>query len=336
MSYRLAINGFGRIGRCILRALHESGHRAALQVVAINEPCDVQTLVHLTRYDSSHGRFPGEVDYRDGLLWINGDPIQLSHTEKADQAPWAGQHIDLVLECSGSFSSRAVAEQHLATGARRLLFSQPAETDVDATVVFGVNDAQLSAEMHILSNGSCTSNAIVPVIDCLDKAFGIEAGTVTTIHSAMSDQPVTDAYHHTDLRKTRAAGHSIIPVDTELARGIGRILPHLGECFSAQAFRVPTLNVSAMDLSVVVKQPTSVSAVNRVLQQATGGYQGVLGYTEEPLASCDFNHDPRSGIIDAGQTRVSAGRLVKVVVWFDNEWGFANRMLDVAAVLSRF
>ena len=237
----------------------------------------------------------------------------------------------MVLECSGAYSDRASAEKHLAAGASRLLFSQPAQADVDATVVFGINQQDLRAEHRVVSAASCTTNGIVPVIAALDEAFGISFGTITTIHSAMNDQPVLDAYHHTDLRKTRAAGQSIIPVDTGLARGIERILPNLAGRFTAQALRVPTLNVSAMDLTVTLESDATEAAVNAALKAAAGNrFDGILGYTEEPLASCDFNRDSRSSIIDACQTRVSGSRLVKVLTWFDNEWGYANRMLDVA------
>jgi glyceraldehyde-3-phosphate dehydrogenase type I len=245
---------------------------------------------------------------------------------------WSADGVDLVLECSGAFSDRATAEVHLAAGARRVLFSQPAEADVDATVVFGINQHTLAPGHRIASAASCTTNGIVPVIAALDEAFGIETGTITTIHSAMNDQPVLDAYHNTDLRKTRAAGQSIIPVDTGLARGVERILPALSGRFTAQALRVPTLNVSAMDLTVVVERDVSSADVNAALACAAAqNFDGVLGYTEEPLASCDFNRDPRSSIVDACQTRVSGRHLVKVLTWFDNEWGYANRMLDVAA-----
>jgi glyceraldehyde-3-phosphate dehydrogenase type I len=239
--------------------------------------------------------------------------------------------VDLVLECTGAFSDRATAELHLHQGARRVLFSQPAQADVDATVVYGVNHQELRAAHRIVSNASCTTNGIVPVIQALDAAVGIESGTITTIHSAMNDQPVLDAYHHTDLRKTRAAGQSIIPVDTALAIGVERILPGMAGRLSAQALRVPTLNVSAMDLTVQTRNDTSVEAINRALRDAAqSAFDGVLGYTEEPLASCDFNHDARSSVVDASQTRLSGRRLVKVLTWFDNEWAYANRMLDVA------
>ena len=328
---RLAINGYGRIGRCVLRALQESPLRSHMQVVAINELADAGTVLHLTRYDSTHGRFPGELNGDGEHLWVAGQSIRLLRSADIGALPWRQLEVDLVLECTGSFTDRATAEQHLGQGAGKVLFSQPAEADVDATVVYGINQDQLSAQHRVVSAGSCTTNGIVPVIRALADSVGIESGTITTIHSAMNDQPVLDAYHHTDLRKTRSASQSIIPVDTGLARGVERVLPEMKARFSAQALRVPTLNVSAMDLTVQTEKDTDVAAVNRALYDAAQQrFNGVLGYTEEPLASCDFNHDLRSSIIDASQTRVSGSRLVKVLTWFDNEWAYANRMLDVA------
>ena len=328
---RLAINGYGRIGRCVLRALYESPLRNQLQVVAINELADAGTVLHLSRYDSTHGRFPVKLEGDAHQLRVDGDAIALLSQPDIGQLPWGDLEVDLVLECTGAFSDRATAELHLRQGARRVLFSQPAQADVDATVVYGVNHRELRAAHRIVSNASCTTNGIVPVIQALDAAVGIESGTITTIHSAMNDQPVLDAYHHTDLRKTRAAGQSIIPVDTALALGVERILPDMVGRFSAQALRVPTLNVSAMDLTVQTRNDTSVEAINRALRDAAqSAFDGVLGYTEEPLASCDFNHDARSSVVDASQTRLSGKRLVKVLTWFDNEWAYANRMLDVA------
>jgi D-erythrose 4-phosphate dehydrogenase len=327
---KLAINGYGRIGRSVLRALYEGGYRSDLQLVAINELADAGTVAHLTRYDSTHGRFSGTVDVCESTMLVEGDKICLLREPDISKLPWSELGVEVVLECTGTFSERSLAEQHLRQGAERVLFSQPAQSDVDATIVFGVNHQTLSAEDRIVSNASCTTNGIVPIIKALDDAFGIESGTITTIHSAMNDQPVLDAYHHTDLRKTRAAGQSIIPVDTALAVGVERILPHMKGRLSAQALRVPTLNVSAMDLTVVAAQNVDEAAVNAALERAAATeFSGVLGYTEEPLASCDFNHDTRSSIVDASQTRVSAGHLVKVLTWFDNEWAYANRMLDV-------
>lgn len=328
---RLGINGYGRIGRSILRALYERTPGENMQVVAINELADAGTILHLTRYDSTHGRFPLPLEGDQRSLFVGDDIIALLNHEDTEALPWGDLGVDMVLECSGAFSDRATAQLHLDRGAKKVLFSQPAEIDVDETVVFGVNHKKLHASQRIVSNASCTTNAIVPVIQALDEAVGIETGTITTIHSAMNDQPVLDAYHHTDLRKTRAASHSVIPVDTELAKGITRLLPMMEGRFSAQALRVPTLNVSALDLTVVTREDTDIVGVNQILKNASRhGFDGVLGYTEELLASCDFNHDPRSGIVDASQTRVSGARLVKVLIWFDNEWGYANRMLDVA------
>ncbi len=328
---RLAINGYGRIGRSVLRALYESPLRPELQVVAINELADARTVLHLTRYDSTHGRFNGTLAGDESQLWVNGDAITLLRRPRIEDLPWAELGVDMVLECTGAFSDRATAELHLQQGADKVLFSQPAEADVDATVVYGVNHDELLAGHRIASSASCTTNAIVPVIAALHEAVGIESGTITTIHSAMNDQPVLDAYHHTDLRKTRAASQSIIPVDTGLARGVERVLPQMAGRFTAQALRVPTLNVSALDLTICARSDTDIEAINRALHDAAQSrFEGVLGYTEELLASCDFNHDAHSGIVDASQTRVSGRRLVKVLTWFDNEWAYANRMLDVA------
>jgi len=334
--FRLAINGYGRIGRCVLRALHESPHREQVQIVAINELADIETIAHLTKYDSTHGRFDGSVSVVGESLVVDGVEIPVSHADTIADCPWQAHDVDLVLECTGQFSQRAEAQAHLDAGARRVLFSQPATAEVDATVVFGVNEQALTAADTILSNASCTTNCIVPVIKTLHEAFGVKEGNITTVHSAMNDQPVIDAYHHTDLRRTRSASQSIIPVETGLAKGIDRLLPELAGCFTATALRVPTVNVSIMDLTMVMNQAVTVDAVNHALQQAAAGpLAGIMGYTEELLASCDFNHDPHSGIVDGGQTCVTGERLVKVMAWFDNEWGFANRMLDVAATLSR-
>ena len=327
---RVAINGYGRIGRSVLRALYESGFRDRIQVIAINEPADCKTIAHLTKYDSTHGRFPGTVEIQGDTLTVNGDAISVYHSEAISPLPWGELGVDVVLECSGTFTDRETAEEHLRSGAKKVLFSQPAEATVDATIVLGVNEGVLSGKETVISNASCSTNCVIPVIKTLHQACGVEGGVITTIHSAMNDQPVIDAYHHTDLRKTRAAMQSIIPVDTQLARGIDRLLPELKGRFEAQAMRVPTLNVSAIDLSVLLNTDVDVATINRVLAGAAdAGLSEILGYTEEPLASCDFNHDPRSGIVDAGQTRVSQRRLVKVLLWFDNEWGYANRMVEL-------
>lgn len=334
MSYRIAINGYGRIGRCVLRALHESRAYPDLEIVAINDLTDTHSLVYLTRYDSTHGRFPGTVDGREGVLSIDGQDVQVFSESDIGRLPWGALNVDLVMDCTGAFSDRATAALHLHSGAQRVLISHPAQSDVDATVIYGVNHTSLTREHRIISNASCTTNCVVPVIQCLDAAFGIENGVITTIHSAMNDQPVIDAFHHHDLRKTRSAVQSIIPVNTEIDKGIGRILPHLEGRFAAQAMRVPTINVSAIDLTVTLRTDVSMDSVNAAIRQgARDSLPFVLDCTDEPLASCDFNHDPRSAIVDLSQTRVSGTRLVKVLAWFDNEWAFANRMLDVAETI---
>lgn len=332
MSYRVAINGYGRIGQCLLRAIYERGLQHQLQVVAVNELADMETLTYLTRYDTTHGRFPLPVSHDASHLLINGDAIRVLSSEQASALPWAELGVDLVLECSGSFSTRAEAQQHLDAGAGRLLFSHPAAADIDATVVYGFNHQVLNARQRIVSAASCTTNCLIPILDQLDQAFGLVSGVSTTIHSAMNDQPVIDSYHRTDLRLTRSALHSIIPVDTGLSRGIDRLLPHLAGRFECLHLRVPTINVSLMDLSVNLQRSTTVQEVNALLrtQADSTALQGLLGYTEEPHASVDFNRDPRSAIIDGTQTRVAQGRLLKLLGWFDNEWGYANRMLDVA------
>jgi D-erythrose 4-phosphate dehydrogenase len=336
VSFRIAINGLGRIGRGVLRAFYESSADAYpnMQIVGLNELADLKTLAHLMQYDSTHGRFPGTISAQDNQLLINGDLIPVSQIEEMGLLPWEKLDVDLVMECTGTFTARSTAEIHLEQGAKKVLFSQPAESDVDATIVYGVNHTELKPEHTIISNASCTTNCIVPVIKCLDDALGIKNGVMTTIHSAMNDQPVIDAYHHTDLRLTRSAFQSIIPVETGLAKGIDRILPALAGRFQAQAMRVPTTNVSAIDLSIVVDKATSVDDINKLIRESSEAMlPNVLAYTDEPLASCDFNHDPRSAIVDLGQTRVSGKHLVKVLVWFDNEWAYANRMLDVAKLI---
>ncbi|MCB1672292.1 MAG: glyceraldehyde 3-phosphate dehydrogenase NAD-binding domain-containing protein [Gammaproteobacteria bacterium] len=336
MAYRIAINGLGRIGRCVLRALYEATDYPQLRIVAVNDLADIGTLAHLLRYDSTHGRFLGEVRQLDGALEVAGDRVQVFQSADPDQLPWNALAVDLVMECSGTFSDRETATRHLRSGARRVLFSQPAERDVDATLVFGINHETLTGRETVLSNASCTTNAIIPVVRALHESLGITNGVITTIHSAMNDQPVIDAYHHSDLRKTRSAMQSIIPVETEIARGIGRILPDLAGRFEAYAVRVPTVNVSAIDLTLVTGKPCDAAAINALIRAESQRLaQNILGYTEEPLASCDFNHDPRSAIVDLSFTRVSGSNLVKLLIWFDNEWAYANRMLDVAQYLAQ-
>lgn len=330
---RIAINGFGRIGRNVLRALYETGRNGHIQVVAINELASPEGIAHLLKYDTAHGRFPFAVNLNGDRLEVAGDSIQLLQQASLESLPWQQLGIDLVLECTGVYADRASAQQHLDQGAKKVLFSQPCGADMDATVIYGINDDQLKSTDCIVSNGSCTTNCIVPVIQVLHNAFEVLSGTITTIHSSMHDQQVIDAYH-TDLRRTRAASQSIIPVDTRLARGIERILPQFAGKFEAIAVRVPTINVTAMDLSVTLDSKVTIEQVNQALMQAREGrLSGILGYTEEPLVSVDFNHDPHSCIVDGTQTRVSHKQLVKTLVWCDNEWGFANRMLDTAMAM---
>ena len=311
-----------------MRALWEYTPRP-LVLVAINEPAELKTIAHLTRYDSTFGRFAAQVEEVNGGLLINADKITVCHETDPSRLPWAELDIDIVLECSGSFTSRKGAQCHIKAGAKRVIFSQPAQPDVDATIVYGVNHKTLTGSEKIISTGSCTTNCIIPVLDILHHNLDIQSGILNTIHSAMNDQPVIDAYHHTDLRKTRSAMQSIIPVDTGLAKGIGRFYPNLSGCFESTAIRVPTVNVSAIDLTINVSQATDAQTVNSLLSDAAEQYFGVLGVTYEPLASCDFLGDPRSGIVDAGLTKVANQRLIKLMVWFDNEWAYANRMLDV-------
>lgn len=334
---RVAINGYGRIGRSILRALYESGKRDQIQVVAINELAKPEAIEHLTKYDTTHGRFKPDTSLSDSgkQLLVDGDSIQLLCIADASELPWAELDIDIVYEATGVLSDRVSCETHIQAGAKKVLISHPSSPDVDATIVYGVNHELLQASHTVVSNASCTTNCIVPVVKVLDEHFSIKSGAITTIHSAMNDQQVIDAYHD-DLRRTRAAGQSIIPVDTKLARGIERILPKMKGKFEAISVRVPTINVTAIDVSVTLASHVEIEEVNHVLKEAAlGSYCGVLGFTNAPLVSSDFNHDPRSSIVDGTQTRVSDGKLVKLLLWCDNEWGFANRMLDTSIEMSR-
>ncbi|WP_369960419.1 erythrose-4-phosphate dehydrogenase [Pseudomonas benzenivorans] len=332
--YRVALNGYGRIGRCVLRALHERGAGARLEIVALNDLADQASLEYLTRFDSTHGRFPGEVRVEGDCLHINGDCVKVLREEEPEGIDWAALDIDLLLECSGQYTTRADGERFLAAGAPRVLFSQPmaGEADIDATIVYGVNQQRLTGRERLVSNASCTTNCGVPLLKLLNDAVGLEYVSITTIHSAMNDQPVIDAYHHEDLRRTRSAFQSVIPVSTGLAKGIERLLPELAGRIQAKAIRVPTVNVSCLDITLQTARDTSAAEINQVLRQAAEGgpLKGLIAYTELPHASCDFNHDPHSAVVDGSQTRVSGPRLVNLLAWFDNEWGFANRMLDVA------
>ena len=341
MSINIAINGFGRIGRSIVRAIYESDKSHLFNLVAINDPAPLDGIAHLLKYDSTHGRFQFDVNIENDNLNINGDVIAVSHENELSNLPWHKHNIDVVLDCTGTFGSKEDGNMHIKQGAKKVIFSQPGSQDLDATIIFGINEHQLSASDNIISNGSCTTNCVVPVIQVLDKAFGIESGTITTIHSSMHDQQVIDSYHP-DLRRSRAASQSIIPVDTKLSAGIERILPQFKGRFEAIAVRVPTLNVTAMDLSITVNQDVSISDINQAIIKAKsltmseGGLKSILDYTEEPLVSVDFNHDSHSCIVDGNQTRVSHKRLVKMLIWCDNEWGFANRMLDTTQEIAKY
>ena len=300
-------------------------------IVAINELADIETLTYLTRYDTTHGRFPYPLRFEKNYLHIGEDKIRIINEPDPTKLPWKELDVDLLFECSGTFDDREIAEQHLQSGAKRILMSHPATPEVDTTIVYGYNHSLLRPEHQVVSNASCTTNCVVPILNLLDRELGIENGVSTTIHSAMNDQPVIDSYHHTNLRLTRSALHSIIPVDTGLASGIDRLMPQLENRFECLHIRVPTINVSVMDLSINVKTATTALKINQIMrEEAQGPLLGLMGYTEEPHASIDFNTDPRSSIVDGTQTRVCAGKLVKMLCWFDNEWGYANRMLDVA------
>ncbi len=338
MGLRIAINGFGRIGRCVLRAIHERNLQNQFEIVAINELADCETIAYMLRYDSTHGRFSKDVSIDNDVLTIDkqGDrkSIKVLHQADINNLPWSELNIDVVLECTGQFKDKADINQHLVQGAKKVLLSQPGH-DMDFTLIAGLNQEELQASHNIVSLGSCSTNCVLPVFSLLDKVLGIEQGATTTIHSAMNDQPVIDAYA-SDLRRTRAAVTSIIPVDTALPKGISRLMPHLDGRIESLHLRVPTLNVSAMDLSLQLKADTTAVEVNALLKQASeNSLKNIIGYTSDPHASVDFNHDARSGIVDASQTRVSGKRLLKLLIWFDNEWGFANRMVDALALIQK-
>ena len=331
MSFKVAINGYGRIGQSVLRAIYSTPFKSKFQIVAINELADIETLTYLTRYDTTHGRFPYPLRFEKNVLFIGEDKIRILNEPNPTALPWDELEVDLLFECSGTFNDRKTAEMHLDCGAQRVLFSHPATNEVDATIVFGYNQSLLKKEHRLISNASCTTNCIVPILDILDRELGIENGVTTTIHSAMNDQPIIDCYHHTNLRLTRSALHSIIPVDTGLAKGIERLMPQLENRFQCLHVRVPTINVSVLDLSINTRKSTTTAELNAMLYyESCNSLKDLMGYTEEPHASIDFNTDPRSSVVDGTQTKVAGGNLIKLLCWFDNEWGFANRMLDVA------
>ncbi len=331
MTVRVAINGFGRIGRNVLRAIHEAG-RADLRVVALNDLGAVDTNAHLLRYDSVHGRFPGTVAAAGDSIDIGSGPIRVLSERDPAKLPWSELAIDVALECTGLFTVREKAAAHLEAGARKVLISAPG-TGVDLTVVYGVNHEKLTPEHRIVSNASCTTNCLAPVAAVLHDAIGIQRGFMTTVHAYTLDQPVLDTLHK-DLRRARGAASSMIPTSTGAARAVGLVLPELEGKLDGTAVRVPTANVSMIDLSFVAGRATSAEEINEAVKRASDGpLAGVLGYCEEPLVSIDFNHRPESSTFDAGQTAVIEGTLCRVLSWYDNEWGFSNRMGDVAAYI---
>jgi glyceraldehyde 3-phosphate dehydrogenase len=333
MSIRVAINGFGRIGRNILRAHYESGKKHGLEFVAINDLGDAATNAHLLQYDTVHGLFRGTVRVEGDSLVANGERIKVVAERDPAKLPWKALGVDVVLECTGLFTSKAKAGAHLAAGAKKVIISSPGEKDVDRTVVYGVNHQSLKASDTVISNASCTTNCLAPLVKALDDRIGVVSGLMNTIHSFTNDQVLTDVFHK-DLRRARSATHNMIPTKTGAAAAVGLVLPHLNGKLDGFSIRVPTINVSIVDLSFVAKKATSVTEVNQAVKQASDtDLKGILEYNTEPLVSSDFNHNPASSVFDETLTRVANGTLVKVCSWYDNEWGFSNRMLDVAVAL---
>jgi len=334
MTIRAAINGYGRIGRNVMRALYEAGRTGEIQIVAINDLGDANTNAHLTRYDTAHGKFPGTVEVDGDHLVINGDRIKVLAERNPAELPWGDLGVDVVLESTGFFASKAKAAAHLEGGAKKVVISAPAGDDLP-TIVYGVNHGTLTAADTIISNASCTTNCLAPLVKPLHDAIGVEHGLMTTIHSYTNDQVLTDVYHK-DLRRARSATMSMIPTSTGAAKAVGLVLPELAGKLDGFAMRVPTINVSVVDLTFTASRATNVAEINAVLKAASEGeLKGILGYNDEPLVSIDFNHDPRSSIYEAPLTKVMDGRLVKVCSWYDNEWGFSNRMLDTTIALMR-
>jgi glyceraldehyde 3-phosphate dehydrogenase len=334
MAIKVAINGYGRIGRNVLRALYESGRTGEVQVVAINDLGDANILGHLTRYDTAHGKFPGTVEVTDGAIIVNGDRIRVTSERDPAKLPWGELGVDVVLECTGLFTKKEKAAAHLAAGARKVLISAPG-TGVDATIVYGVNHGVLKAGDTVVSNASCTTNCLAPMAQVLNQKFGILQGLMTTVHAYTNDQVLTDVYHE-DVRRARSATQSMIPTKTGAAAAVGLVLPELKGKLDGFAIRVPTINVSIVDLTFTAGKATSVDEVNAAVREAANGaLKGILAYTEEPLVSVDFNHNPASSTFDGTLTKVIDGTLVKVCSWYDNEWGFSNRMLDTALALAK-
>lgn len=325
MSVKIAINGYGRIGRNILRAIHELGRSAEFDVVAINDLGDPETNAHLTQYDTAHGRFPGEVKIEGEFLVINGDRLKVFAERDPSKLPWKELGVDVVLECTGIFRSREKAGMHIEAGAKKVIISAPGSGEMDATVVFGVNEGDLKSSDQIISNASCTTNCLAPLAKVLNDAVGIESGLMTTIHAYTNDQVLTDVYHK-DLRRARSATMSMIPTTTGAAKAVGLVLPEMVGKLDGFAMRVPTINVSIVDLTFTAGRDTSVEEINSIVEKAADGK--ILAYVSAPLVSIDFNHTSTSSNFDSGLTRVMGGNLVKACAWYDNEWGFSCRMLD--------
>ena len=335
MAIKVGINGYGRIGRNVLRALYEGKHKEEMQIVALNDLGDAKTNAHLTQYDTVHGRFPGEVKVDGDSLVVNGNRIRVLAERDPAKLPWGELGVQYVLECTGLFTSKAKASAHLAGGAKKVVISAPGGEDVDATVVYGVNHQMLSSRHTVISNASCTTNCLAPVAKVLHDAVGITAGIMTTVHSYTNDQVLTDVYHK-DLRRARSATQSQIPTKTGAAAAVGLVLPELKGRLDGFSVRVPTINVSLVDLTFTAARPTTVEEVNQAMRTAAdGALKGILGYNTAPLVSIDFNHDARSSVFDAALTKVIGGTLVKVCAWYDNEWGFSNRMLDTTLAWSK-
>ncbi len=335
MAIKVGINGYGRIGRNILRALYEAKRTSEIQIVAINDLGNANTNAHLTRYDTAHGKFAGTVAVDGDSIVVNGDRIKVLSERDPSKLPWGQLGVDVVFECTGIFTSKAKASAHIAGGAKRVLISAPGGSDVDGTVVYGVNHDTLTSAMTVVSNASCTTNCLAPLAKVLNDAIGIESGLMTTIHSYTNDQVLTDVYHE-DLRRARSATMSMIPTKTGAAAAVGLVLPMLKGKLDGFAIRVPTINVSLVDLTFKPKRATTIEEINQLVQAAANGpLKGVLAYTDAPLVSIDYNHDPASSTYDATLTKIIDGTLVKVCSWYDNEWGFSNRMLDTALVWSK-
>ena len=333
MTIKLGINGYGRIGRNMLRALYEGDNSSELEIVAVNDLGDANTNAHLTRHDTAHGRFPGTVEVDGDNMIVNGDKIRVLAERDPAKLPWGDLGVDIVLESTGFFRTREAASKHLAGGAKKVIISAPGGADVDATVVYGVNHDILKKEHEIISNASCTTNCLAPLVKPLHEKIGVRHGIMTTIHAYTNDQVLTDVFHK-DLRRARSATMSQIPTKTGAAAAVGLVLPELNGRLDGFSMRVPTINVSAVDLSFVAERDTSVDEINDVMRSASeGSLKGVLAYNDAPLVSIDFNHDPASSTYDASLTKVMEGTLVKVVAWYDNEWGFSCRMLDTAIAL---